>query len=440
MTNTMTMREAAFEVVNTLVNAGHTAYVVGGAVRDSLMGTTPKDYDVTTSATPDEVAALFPENYDFVGAHFGVSLLKFGSVVVETATFREDGAYSDSRRPDSVTLTTSAKDDVTRRDFTVNALLMNTDGTVVDYVGGVADLNNRVLRCVGNATARFQEDPARLLRAVRFAAKYGFTLETETEAAVVANASLVTKVAVERVAGELSKMLTTGHADVAFRMLLKTGLMEFVMPELVAMVGCEHNSPDMHPEGDVANHTELLLKGLTNGCSLTLALAVLCHDSGKPSTLKVGENRNTFYNHENVGAEMAKVMLTRLKFPNSVVETVTSHVKNHMKFFAVRGMKVSTLLKFARTPNFSELFELGRLDVSASNNDFTDLNFLTDFLASHAAELTSTRLVNGNDLLALGVVPGPVFKTLLDAVEVEQMEGRVTTKEAALEFLRGQLL
>ena len=237
MTENMTMREAAFKVVETLSNAGFEAYVCGGAVRDTLLGLDPKDFDVTTSATPEEVASVFPNNHDFVGAHFGVSLVKFDNLFVELATFRADSATSDGRRPDSVEFVRSAKEDVLRRDFTVNALLMKADGTVVDHVGGVEDLNNRVLRCVGDANTRFNEDHLRLLRAVRFAANHGLTMEPETFNAVKANAHLVANVSVERVASELSRMLTGGHADVAFWMLLETGLMEFVMPELVAMVG-----------------------------------------------------------------------------------------------------------------------------------------------------------------------------------------------------------
>ena len=438
MTNPSTMREAAFGAVDVLTANGHSAFVAGGAVRDLLLGRVPHDFDVTTSATPTEVAALFPQNYDFVGAHFGVSLLKFGTFTVEVATFRTDGSYADNRRPDSVTLVKDVQLDVARRDFTVGALLMDASGTVFDYVGGVADLENRVLRCVGNPFDRFEEDALRMLRAVRFCAQLGFTMHPETFAAVCANASRVQSVSAERVASELSKMFTSGRADVAFHLLLSTGLAQYVMPELVPMVGCEHNNPVHHPEGDVATHTSLLLAGLSAGCSLTLALAALLHDVGKPACRVVtADGRVVFHGHAEVGAKMAEEILHRLKFSNAVVDTVVSHVANHMRFFAVPQMKRSTLVRFARSLNFTELVEVARLDASASSGDMTAVEFVEQFLREHKEEVHCARLVTGNDLVAMGLTPGPAFKTMLDAVETEQLEGRVTTHEDALEFVRG---
>jgi len=438
MTNTA--KNTAQHVVEVLTAAGHSAFMVGGCVRDTVLGREPKDWDVCTSANPQQVSDLFPTNFDFVGAHFGVSLLKFDEATVEVATFRQDGDYSDGRRPDTVSFCSDVREDVSRRDFTMNALLMTATGEVVDHVNGLADLQAALVRCVGDADTRFEEDALRMLRAVRFCAQLGFELAPETFAAVCRNAHLVQQLSVERVAGELSKMLTSGRANAAFELLHSTGLMQFVLPELVPMFGCEHNSPEFHPEGDVANHTALLLAGLEKGCSLTLALAALLHDMGKPATRAEKANgRATFYGHEKVGAEMAEQLLHRLKFPNDVVATVCNHVANHMKFFAVRSMKRSTLLRFLREPNHAELRQLGFLDVRASNKDFSDLHFLEQFETDNAAVVHAKALVNGNDLIALGFVPGPQFKTMLTAVETEQFEGRVTTREAALEFLRVQL-
>ena len=437
MTNPTTMREAAFGAVNVLTANGHSAFVAGGAVRDLILGREPHDFDVTTSATPAEVAALFPENYDFVGAHFGVSLLKFGTFTVEVATFRTDGSYADNRRPDSVTLVKDVQLDVARRDFTVGALLMDANGDVFDYVGGMKDLENRVLRCVGNPFDRFEEDALRMLRAVRFCAQLGFTMHPETFAAVCANASRVQSVSAERVASELGKMFTSGHADVAFYLLQSIGLAQYVMPELVPMVGCEHDNPVHHPEGDVASHTGLLLAGLPKDCSLTLALGALLHDVGKPVCRTVtADGHVVFRGHAEVGAKMAEEILRRLKFSNEVVATVVSHVANHMRFFQVSKMKRSTLVRFARTPNFTELVEVARLDASASSGNMSDVEFVEKFLEEHEEELHCARLVTGNDLVAMGLTPGPAFKTLLDAVETEQLEGRVTTREAALDFVR----
>jgi poly(A) polymerase len=437
VTNTNEMRKAALSVMSTLTKAGFVSYMVGGCVRDTLLGKEPKDFDVTTNATPDQVAALF-NNSAFVGAHFGVSLVKFEDADVEVATFRRDGEYSDNRRPDSVELTLDVREDVTRRDFTVNALLMDENGNVVDHVNGLVDLNNRVLRCVGNPDDRFNEDSLRMLRAVRFCAMHEFVLESDTFNAIVRNAHLVKNVSAERVAGELSKMLVSGHADVAFDLLLETGLAKFVMPELCDFVGCEHNS-SFHPEGDVANHVRLLLAGLEKGCSLTLALAVLLHDVAKPRTRGVTkEGKTHFRGHENVGADMAKDILHRLKFSNDVTDVVVNHVKNHMKFFVARQMKRSTLMRFLRLPNFAELLALGKLDVGASNKDFSDVEFVERFLKEHGDELTRERFVNGDDLIAMGFVPGPNFKVLLEQVETEQFENRLTTREAALNFVRAR--
>jgi poly(A) polymerase len=435
MTNTVTFRAAAVGVMKTLKANGHAAFMVGGCVRDTLLGKTPKDFDVTTSATPEEVLALFP-NSSLVGAKFGVALVKVDGFDVEVATFRQDGAYSDNRRPDFVRYTTDVMEDVLRRDFTVNALLMDENDVVTDLVFGLRDLENRVLRAVGNPEERFREDALRMLRAVRFCAMHGFTLEPGTFYAIKANAFRVASISAERVAGELSKMLTSGHADVAFDLLLETGLAAVVMPELCDFVGCEHNS-SWHPEGDVANHVRLLLRGLEKDCSLTLALGALLHDVAKPRTRGLTkEGRVHFRTHETVGAVMANDILRRLKFSNDVTEAVVALVKNHMKFFVARQMKRSTLMRFLRLPNFNELLALGRLDVAASNNDFSDVDFVQRFMDENATELTAERLVNGDDLIAMGFVPGPNFKLLLEQVETEQFEGRVTTREAALNFLR----
>ncbi len=430
------MRQAATTVLQTLQNAGFQAFFAGGCVRDSLLGLEPHDWDVATSATPDQVAEVFPDS-NFVGSNFGVSVVRVAGFQIETATFRTDGAYTDNRRPDTVKFTLDPREDVRRRDFTVNALLMDLDGNVHDFVGGQKDLANCVLRTVGDPNARFTEDALRLLRAVRFTAKLGFTMDPATKAAVTANATRLATVPGERVSDELGKMLTSGGAHTAFTLLLETGLAAVVLPELLPMVGCEHRST-YHPEGDVANHTRLLLAGLDSGCSVTLALASLLHDVAKPNTLVEHENRNTFHGHETVGADMTRVILRRLKFPNDVVDTVVSHVKNHMKFFCVKQMKRSTLMRFLRTPNFDELLALGRLDVGASNNDFSDVDFVAEFLAVNEVELNRPRLVNGDDLIALGMKPGPNFKVLLDAAETEQFEGRLTTRVEALAFIQAR--
>jgi len=436
----MTTRENANFVMEKLENAGFKAFLVGGAVRNLLLGLNPHDLDLATSANPTQVATLFP-NSKFVGENFGVSLVNIEDDQFEVATFRLDAAFtatSDGRHPDEVKFTTSAEEDCQRRDFTCNALFMDRHGKVFDFVDGVADINNKVLRCVGNPLDRFREDSLRMLRAVRFCACLDFTMDKETKVAVVALAHTVKNLPAERVASELSRMLTSGHADVAFDLLLETGLAAVVIPELCDFVGCEHNS-NFHPEEDVANHVRLLLAGLEKGCSLTLALSVLLHDVAKPKTRRLNKDGKTqFLGHETVGAAMAEDILHRLKFSNDVIKTVVSHVRNHMKFFCTRQMKRSTLMRFLRTDNFQELLALGKLDVAASNKDFSDVDFVERFLKENADELKADRLVNGDDLVAMGFVPGPNFKVLLEQVETAQFEGKFTTREGALNFLRNK--
>lgn len=433
----------AKQVLQTLVDAGFESYFVGGCVRDHLLGREAHDWDVTTAATPDQVAQLFGAA-KFVGANFGVSLVRVGDVNVEVATFRTDGAYSDNRRPDSVKFTLDVREDVARRDFTVNALLMDVNGNVHDRMFGVCgffgkeDLEKKVLRTVGDPYERFTEDALRMLRCVRFAAQLNFEVHPDTRQAVKTLAHTVLSVPAERVNVELSKMLTSGNAALAVKLLNDLGLMQFVMPEMVALQGCEQN-PEHHPEGDVAVHTNLLLVDLQKDCSVTLALAVLLHDVGKPATAKLSPvtGHNTFHGHAEVGATKAGDMLRRLKFPTNVVDAVVGNVAQHMKFFEVEKMKKSTLARFARQDNFAELLELHRLDCRASNGDLSTHTFVVNFLNEvPAAQLRPERLVTGDDLVQLGFTPGPLFKKLLEAVETAQLEGQVTDQASAFALVR----
>ena len=422
-------------ILKTLNEAGFEAYFVGGAVRDHVLGMEPKDVDIATSATPDQVAELFPGT-EMVGAHFGVSLVKLENEAVEVATFRHDGVYVDNRRPSDVTFTTEVTDDLCRRDFTVNALVMNAEGRVFDYVGGKADAAARVLRCVGDPNDRFEQDALRLMRAVRFACKLDFTIHPDTFAAMKANAHRIRLISVERVRQELEGILTSGHADKGVQLLLDSGLLVHFLPEVAAMVGCEQN-PVHHPEGDVFVHTLLLLKGLTKGCSVTLALAALLHDVGKPATFNLKNGQPTFHGHAEVGAFMTREVLTRMRCSNDVVDTVCSAVSQHMHFMVMQDMRKATLLRFVRQPNFDELLALHKLDASAGLVRLENAEFVENLMSELPQEkLTPTPLVNGNDLKAMGLRPGPSFKTFLQEVETAQLEGRVTTKEGALELVR----
>lgn len=427
------MNHNALAVLTTLKNAGFEAYFAGGCVRDTLLNLPVHDWDLSTSATPNQVSELFPGT-KLVGANFGVSLVKMNGEEFETATFRNDGSYSDNRRPDSVEFTLDITEDVSRRDFTVNALMMDENGKVYDFVDGIADLENKVLRTVGDPLTRFREDSLRLLRAVRFAARLGFTLDYCTKQAISFRSETVKTLPADRVSGELAKMLTGGHVDVAFRLMHETGLLVHLMPELCNMHGVTQN-PMWHPEGNVWNHTMKMLSFLKPGCSLTLALGVLLHDIGKPVTAKINPKtgHNQFHTHEHVGARMTERLLRDFRFSNDVIEKVASLVENHMRFFNTEKMSLSKMKRFVRMENFSELLELNRFDSLGSNGNLTDNDFCKDFLAKMAEEeLRPVRLITGNDLLAMGFTAGPIFKTLLEVVEDAQLNGMVTTKEEAM--------
>jgi poly(A) polymerase len=432
----MTDNMGALKLLEMLENAGYEAYLVGGCVRDLRLGRHVHDFDVTTSATPDQVKALFPDS-KLVGANFGVSLVSVGGEEFEVAAYRTDGSYTDNRRPDSVAFTLDVREDVKRRDFTVNALLMDSNFQVFDHVGGVQDLDDHVLRTVGNPMDRFSEDSLRMLRAVRFACQLGFALHEETEHAIKELAHTVLNVPAERLQVELNKMFCSGQADRAMDLLDQTGLLVHVLPEVHKMHGVDQN-PLHHPEGDVFVHTRKLMSQLPKDCSVSLAWATLLHDVAKSVTAKRNETtgHNQFFGHEYVGAKMAKKILTRLKFPNEVVEQVESHVAQHMMFFNVPKMKRSKLLKFVRQENFRELLELNKFDSLASNGSLHDYEFTLNFLETCTEEtLRPARLLTGNDLLEMGFVAGPKFKVLLEAVENAQLEGTISSKEEAVNLV-----
>jgi len=322
------VKDYAGQIILSLRDAGHQAYLVGGCVRDLLLGREPADYDVTSDATPDEVMRIFPETYA-VGAQFGVVLVPVrdaGGNSVEVATFRSDIGYSDGRHPDQVRFSKSAQEDVERRDFTINGLLLDPVGDeVLDFVGGRKDLAAGIIRTIGRAELRFAEDKLRMLRAVRFAARFGYTIEPETFAAIPKLASGIHQVSRERVRDELTKMLTEGHARQAFLVLDETGLLREILPEISAMKGVQQ-PPEFHPEGDVFVHTLLLLQELPHPCPPTLAWGALLHDVGKPPTFRVAPDRIRFDNHVDVGVKMAEEICRRLRFSNDATEQILALV------------------------------------------------------------------------------------------------------------------
>jgi poly(A) polymerase len=436
--------QEATRIARRLRSQGHSAYLVGGCVRDLLLGREPADFDVATSATPQQVMQLFPQTYA-VGAQFGVVLVPVlrgreevrGNYSTEVATFRSDGAYSDGRHPDEVRFSQDARLDVQRRDFTINGLLLDPDtAEVLDYVDGRADLQRGMIRTIGRANQRFAEDKLRMLRAVRFAARFGYTIDDATFAAIRELAPQIHQVSRERERDEILKMLTEGHARQAFELLDRTGLLEQVLPEIKKMQGVEQ-PPQYHPEGDVWIHTLMLLEGLPAGCSKTLALGALLHDVGKPPTFRLAPDRIRFDGHAEIGTAMAEEICRRFRLSNEDTEQVMSLVANHMRFASIPQMKESTLKRFFRLPRFEEHIELHRLDCSSSHRNLSLYEYAKEkFHALRAEQIRPLPIITGDDLIAAGYPPGPMFKELLTAVEDAQLEGAISTKEQAMELVR----
>lgn len=433
-------RSEATAIARRLSEAGHEALFAGGSVRDRLLGKEPKDYDIATSATPQEVLRLFPGSNE-VGAHFGVVIVKQGHEPVEVATFRTDGSYRDGRRPESVEFST-APEDARRRDFTVNGLFENPfTGEVIDHVGGRADLEAKVLRAIGDPAARFSEDALRLLRATRFATVLGFDIEPATWRAVCDHAELLAKISPERIRDEFSRTITAPGRARGLDLLVGSGLIRQFIPEVLPMIGCEQ-PPEWHPEGDVYTHTRIMLGMLAPDAPLELCLAVLLHDIAKPPTQTFDEEagRIRFNGHDALGAEMAEEILRRLKYPNHVIDAVVPMVARHMQFMNVQRMRTAKLKRFMASPTFEEEMELHRVDCGSSNGFTDNYEFLQEKRTEFAAQpLIPPPLVTGRDLIALGKTPGPQFKELLEAIQTEQLEGRLHDREAALALLRSLL-
>ncbi len=429
----------ADRICRVLRDAGHQAFLVGGCVRDFLLGREPADFDVATDAPPERVQELFP-NHVAVGKQFGVILVLEDSLQVEVATFRSDVGYSNGRHPDRVAYSRSAEEDVLRRDFTLNGLLLDPQtGQVLDYVGGREDIRARIVRAIGEPVRRFQEDKLRMVRAVRFAARLGYAIEPQTFAAIRENASQISQVSPERLRDELTKLLTEGSARRGFELLDETSLLEAVLPEIVRMKGVTQ-PPQFHPEGDVWIHTRLMLEKMAPGCSPTFAWGVLLHDVGKPPTFTPAagpDGRIRFDQHVEVGTRMAEEICRRLRFSNDETEQVAALVANHLRFKDVFSMRPSTLKKFVRLPKFEEHLELHRLDCLASHGNLDAHEFVRRFLEETPPEqVRPARLVTGEDLKELGFSPGPAFREILQAVEDAQLDGRLASREEAVEFVR----
>lgn len=429
-------REIATRVVRRLRADGHQALFAGGCVRDLELGIEPEDYDIATSASASTVQRIFPRTVP-VGVQFGVVLVLEGGEHFQVATFRRDGVYLDHRHPVEVHFA-DARRDAERRDFTINGMFLDPEsGEVIDHVGGRADLAAGVVRAIGDPYARFDEDGLRLLRAVRFAARFGYAIAPETFDAIRKLAPTITGIAWERIGDEIVKILTEGSARRGFELLAETGLLGIVLPEIAALQGVAQ-TPEHHPEGDVFTHTLLCLEKLEKGRhGEALALAVLLHDVAKPAcAVWQPDGRRTFYGHCEQGAVVAGEIVSRLRRSRETVEQVSWLVENHLRHVQASSMRVSTLKRFLAQPLIDELLELTRIDTLSASGDLTAY----EFCRARQAELLNAQplpepLLRGRDLIALGHRPGPRFREILDRAFDAQLEGEIATPEAARDWV-----
>lgn len=424
----------AVKIIKRLNEHGFTAYFAGGAVRDMIMKKKYKDIDIATDAVPDEIIKLFKKCI-LVGKQFGVIKVIINKIEFEITTFRTDINYIDGRHPHSIKFAT-AEEDAKRRDFTINALFYDLKNKkIIDYVNGIADIKNKIIRAVGNPIERFEEDKLRMIRAIRFSARFGFEIEKNTLNAIKQLHNKIIVVSQERCKDELEKILTGPAPDKAIELLSATGILKIILPEVENLKGV--NQPkDFHPEGDVFTHTMLMLKKLRKP-SFTLAFAALLHDIGKPQTYTVTD-RIRFNEHDSVGEKIAEKICERLKLSNIEKEKILSLIGNHMKFMFVKKMRESKLKRFLMMENFNEHLELHRLDCIASHKNLENYYFCKKKLEEFANEINkkNIRFINGNDLIALGFTPGPVFKKIFQEVEDLVLEKKLSSKEECINYIK----
>jgi poly(A) polymerase len=425
-------------IVGELKSAGFKAFLVGGCVRDIAMGIPPQEYDIATSATPQDVMKIFPSTVP-VGVSFGVVLVLEGNNKFEVASFRKEEKYTDGRHPDRVVYSTDEKEDVMRRDFTINGMLYEPfEETVIDLIGGLDDIKRRVIKTIGKPDDRFKEDKLRMLRAIRFGAGLDFVIEQDTFLSIKSLAPLISQVSKERIRDEIIKIITQSHPGNGLRLLRESKLLRYILPEVEKMNGVPQ-PPEFHPEGDVFNHTCIILDKLyeiTGGDnSPELAMGALLHDIGKPDTYTVTD-RIRFNGHDRIGARMAKNICKDLKFSKKQIEIITSLVKEHLKFKDVFKMREATIKRFLGMSNFDDHFKLHLADCLASHGSTEAYDFIVKKLKDYKKEeLKPKPLLNGYDLIDMGYPRGPLYSKILDSLEEAQLEGTVTNREDAKSFI-----
>lgn len=429
----MSQKDKAIAIIRRLRDEGYESYLAGGCVRDTLLGKTPQDYDITTNAKPDDIVKIFPKTVP-VGAQFGVILVMLEGQPFEVASFRHDGPYLDGRRPTHVRYG-SLQEDIFRRDFTINGMVYDPIADhLIDLVGGRKDLESKLVRAIGRPRSRFEEDRLRMVRAVRFAASLDFTVESETFAAIRDLAPTIKQISWERIGEEITRILTEGGAKTGFELLDRTGLLKVLLPEIDAMKDVEQ-SPDYHPEGDVFTHTMLTLSHL-NSPTETLAYGCLLHDVGKPVCIRRDEGRITFYGHTEKGAEMAEEVLKRLKRSRGTRERVAYLVRSHLRHMQAPQMRLSTLKRFLGEDGIDELLELTRIDALSANGDLQYYRFCKQKLAElKEEEIHPEPLLRGRDLIAMGFSPGPHFQIILKQIEEKQLGGELSNRDEAMDWV-----
>jgi poly(A) polymerase len=407
----------------------------GGCVCDRILGVEPKDFDIATDARPEVVLKLFDRTIA-VGAKFGVIAVIVGDDQFEVATFRADAAYLDGRRPSSVRFG-AIEEDAIRRDFTIGGMFYDPIADrLIDLVGGMRDLRAGIIRAIGNPDERFEEDHLRILRAIRFAARLNFTIDPVTWSAMLRSAPKITQIAAERIGDEISMMMTEGGAARAMDLMMQSGLMQLLLPEVVEMRGCAQPE-NFHPEGDVYTHTRIGVAMLPAGCSETVAFGILLHDIAKPRCRAETSDKVTFYGHVEQGAVMAAEMLARLKRSRAVQERVAYLVKNHLKLCMAPRMRPATLKRMLAEDGFDELMEVAFMDAMASSSYLGFWHFCKHAMSTMTAqEIRPPRLIGGDDLKELGFTPGPRFKAILKDVEDQQLDGLLANRDDALEYVR----
>lgn len=430
----MTINKNAAQVIHTLKNSGYNAVLVGGCVRDFILGKEPHDWDIATDAKPRQIEALFKKSIP-VGKYFGIITVIEGGESFEVATFRSDGVYEDGRRPTQVKFS-SMQEDARRRDLTINGLFYDIDSDkIIDYVGGQQDLKDGIIKFIGNPNDRIKEDHLRILRAVRFALRYNFSIDAETLSAIEDNAYLLHKISAERIRDELDNIFSTGNCAKSLLFLDKTGVLIHVLPEINNFHGCQQ-SPKWHPEGDVWNHTLLVLNNLPHNANSIMVWSAIFHDVGKPTTTVLNKNKEwTAPFHEREGETITRAILERLKFPNSFIDSVCFVVGNHMKIKQADTMRKSHIKTLMANPDADNLIKVSYADSMAGygKNELTWYKFIQDNIEQwKKEELQPKPILTGIDLIGLGLKPSPQFGKILSAVYDEQLDGTVVSKESAI--------